>query len=178
MMFDFATTSASGVKVTEANRKGEPVPTGWIVDKYGNPSTKASDFFDGGAHVPFGGHKGYALMMAAEFLGRVFSGSDSYAEAGRGGPIMSHQGVTMIVFKAGLFQASEDYTRRADEMFHRIRAVPPAPGFKEVLVPGDPEVNTRAIREKAGIPIPEEVWEQIRALPGYVSARTESASES
>jgi LDH2 family malate/lactate/ureidoglycolate dehydrogenase len=178
MLFDFATTAGSGVKVANAKRTGEPLPPGWIVDKNGNPSTKASDFFDGGAYLPFGGHKGYALMVGVEFLGRIFSGSDSYAEAGRGGPYMRHQGVTMIVFKADLFQAQGEYARRADEMLHRIRAVPPAPGFKEVLVPGDPEARTRAIRERDGIPIPDDVWEEICALPGFVGARSGSTSNS
>ena len=50
------------------------------VDKEGNPSTNPDDFFDGGAHLPFGGHKGYTLMMAAEFLGRIFSGSDEFVD--------------------------------------------------------------------------------------------------
>ena len=164
MMFDFATTAGSGVKVANAKRKGEPLPSGWIVDKNGNPTTNASDFFDGGAHLPFGGHKGYALMVGAELIGRIFSGSDSYAEAGRGGPYMSHQGVTMIVFKANLFQAYDNFTRRADELLHRIRTVPPAPGFAQVLAPGDPELRTLTIREREGIPIPDDLWQELSAL--------------
>jgi len=76
MLFDFATTAASGVKVANARKKKEPLPLGWIVDKAGNPSTNAEDFFDGGGYLPFGGHKGYALMVGAEFLGRIFSGSE------------------------------------------------------------------------------------------------------
>ena len=170
MMFDFATTVGSGVKINNANRKGEPVPLGWIVDKDGNPTTQASDFFAGGAHLPFGGHKGYAFMMAAEFLGRIFAGSDSYAEAGRGGAIMRHQGVTMIVVKANLFQTYENYTARADEMLERVRNISPAPGFAEVLVPGDLKRRTRATREREGIPIPDDLWQQLTALAGSAGA--------
>jgi LDH2 family malate/lactate/ureidoglycolate dehydrogenase len=170
MMFDFATTSGSGVKINNAKRKGEPLPAGWIVDKDGNPTTNAADFFEGGAHMPFGGHKGYALMMGAEFLGRVFAGSDAYAEAGRGGPIMSHQGVTLIVFKANLFQANENYTTHADEMLERVRSIPPAPGFASVLAPGDPERRTRALREREGIPIPDDLWQELTALASPAGA--------
>lgn len=161
MMFDYATTAMSGVKVVNAQRRGERLPPGSIVDKDGNPSTDANDFFSGGGHVPFGGHKGYALMMATEFLGRIFTGADAFADPNHGGPIMRHQGVTMIVFKADLFQPFAAYADRADEMERRVKGVPPAPGFKEVLVPGDPEIRTRAIRERDGIPIADDIWQSI-----------------
>ena len=44
---------------------------------------------------------------------------------------------------------------------HRVRAIPPAPGFDEVLMPGDPEVRTRAIRQRDGIPIAEDIWQSV-----------------
>ncbi|MCL4488847.1 MAG: Ldh family oxidoreductase [Chloroflexi bacterium] len=164
MMFDFATTSVSGVKVVNAQRRHEQVPPGCIVDKDGNPTTNPDDFFSGGAHVAFGGHKGYALMMAAEFLGRIFVGADNYVEANRAGPVLRHQGVTLVVFRADLFQPFAEYAKSADEMERRVRAVPPAPGYKEVLVPGDPEARTRAARRRDGIPIADDVWQSLKDL--------------
>ena len=164
MMFDFATAAVSGVKVLNAQRRDEPLPPNCIVDKDGNPSTDANDFVNGGGHVPFGGHKGYALMMATEFLGRIFTGADAYVDPKHGGPIMRHQGVTFIAFKADLFQPFSDYADRADEMGRRVRAIPPAPGFDEVLMPGDPEVRTRAIRQRDGIPIAEDVWQSVTEI--------------
>ena len=160
MMFDFATTNLSGVKIINAQRRGEQLPPGSIIDKDGNPTTNPNDFFDGGAYLPFGGHKGYALMMAVELLGRIFTGADALVEEGRGG-LMAHQGVTMVVFKADLFQPLDEYASRADELIRRTRAIPPAPGFKEVLAPGDPEARTRADRQRNGIPIADDIWEPI-----------------
>ena len=161
MMFDWATTPLSGIKIVNAQRQHEQLPPGCIVDRAGNPSTDPDDFFQGGAHVPFGGHKGYALMMAAEFLGRIFTGTDAFADADRSGPVLRHQGVTMIVMQAAMFQPFADYARRADEMERRVRAVPPAPGFQEVLVPGDPEHRMQASRQREGIPIHDDVWQSI-----------------
>ncbi|MGA8212740.1 MAG: Ldh family oxidoreductase, partial [Candidatus Sulfotelmatobacter sp.] len=172
MVLDFATTAGSGVKVKLAQQKGEPLPPGWIVDKAGNPSTNAADFFDGGGHLPFGGHKGYALMLGAEFLGRIFTGSDGYAEKGRGGPIMSHQGVTMVLFRTDLFRPREDWSKGAEELLCRIRSVPPAPGFAGVLAPGDPERRTRSIRESEGIPIPDELWQELSSLAKSTGTET------
>jgi uncharacterized oxidoreductase len=164
MLFDFATTAASGVKVANARKKKEPLPPAWIVDKAGNPSTNAEDFFNGGGYLPFGGHKGYALMVGAELLGRVFSGSDAYVEKSRGGSVMSHQGVTMILVRADLFQSQASCRERADELLCRLRSVPPAPGFTEVQAPGDPEQRTRAKREREGIPLPDELWRELTGM--------------
>ncbi len=161
MMFDFATTAVSGVKVMNAQRRGEQLPPGCIVDKDGNPSTDPNDYFDGGAFAPFGAHKGYALMMAVEFLGRIFTGSDTFMDAGRGGAIMAHQGVTMNVFKADLFRPFDAYASQVDDMGGRIRDVSPAPGFEAVLMPGDPEARTRSARQREGIPIADDIWESI-----------------
>ncbi len=171
MMFDFATTAASGVKVVNAHRREESVPAGWIVDRDGNPTTNPGDFFDGGGHLPFGGHKGYAFMMTAEFLGRILTGADEYVEAGRGGPINRHQGVTLVVMKAGLFRPLTDFARQADEMERRVRAIPPAPGFDEVLAPGDLESRTRVARRRDGIPIAEDTWQSIVAAAESVNVK-------
>src|SRR5581483_418051 len=161
MMFDFATTALSGVKVVNAQRQGKALPPNTIVDKDGKPTTDPNDFFAGGAHIPFGEHKGYGLMMAAEFLGRIFSGANAYADAARGGPIMRHQGVTMIAFRTDLFQTAEQYEKTAREMEQRVHAVPPAPGFQEVLVPGDLEFRTRQTRQREGIPVDDAVWQSL-----------------
>ncbi len=161
MMFDWATTALSGVKVINAERRGEPLPPNCIVDKEGNPTIDAKGFSEGGSYLPFGAHKGYCLMMAVEYLGRIFTGSDDYAEPQRGGPIFRHQGVTMIVMKADLFRTLSDYSESAEEMRGRVRAVSPAPGFEEVLAPGDMESRTREIRGRDGIPIADDVWQSV-----------------
>ena len=164
MVLDFATTAVAGNKATIAQRDGKQLPPGSIVDKDGNPTTNPSDLQDGGAHLPFGGHKGYALMLADELLGRVFSGADSYADTPRGGPFMRYQGITLMVFKADLFQPLADFAGKADELARKVRAVPPAPGFDRVMVPGDLEERARAERRRNGIPIPDVVWKSLTEL--------------
>ena len=166
MIVDYATSAASGVKVVNAQRRGEKVPLGWIVDKNGVPSSDPNDFVDGGGHIAFGGHKGYGLMLAAEFLGPVFLGTDKFADTKRAGPVLRHQGVTMIVFKADMFQPFSEYAQRADEFGNKIRAVRPATGFEEVLIPGDLEARTRKAREKDGIPIADDTWQSVVDVAG------------
>lgn len=164
MMFDYATTAVSGVKVALARDRNESLPPGCIIDKSGNPTVDPNDFFAGGAYLPFGGHKGYALMMAVEFLGRVLTGSDDFVDPDRGGPTFRHQGTTMLVFRADLFRPATDYADQAAEMVRRVRAVPPAPGVAAVLVPGDLEARARVARQQDGIPIPDDIWKSIEDL--------------
>ncbi len=165
LMFDFATTTVSGVKIEDARRRGHLLPPNAIVDREGRPSIDPNDFFDGGAHVPFGGHKGYALSMAAEFIGRILTGSATYADPDRAGPVLRSQGVTFVVMRADLFRPLADFEREVDEMERRTRAASPAAGFDEVLVPGDPEWRSRQQRRASGIPIEAEIWRRIEVLP-------------
>lgn len=166
MLFDFATAASSGVKIVNAQRTGQEVPDGWIVDKEGNSTNNVDDLMEGGGQIPFGAHKGYALAVAAEWLGRVFTGSAQFAQADRGGLYFSHSGAAMMVFRAGLFQPFADYAKRADRLRQRIEAVPPAAGVEKVLIPGDPELQARAHRLREGIPIPESLWRELVDLAG------------
>jgi LDH2 family malate/lactate/ureidoglycolate dehydrogenase len=44
----------------------------------------------------------------------------------------------------------------------KIKAIPPAKGFSQVMLPGEPEYQTKLSREKDGIEIPADTWESVR----------------
>ena len=171
LILDIATTALSGVKVVQARDKNQPLPPGCIVDREGNPTTDPKAFFEGGAYLPFGGYKGYGLMLAAEFLGRIFTGADAFAAKPWGSGIFGHSGATIVAIRADLFGSLDQYSRCAEEMERRVRAVPPAPGFREVLVPGDPEARTRQTRLRDGILIPQPLWQQITDLAASLGVK-------
>src|SRR6185437_11094282 len=83
-------------KIEVARAKKAPLPPGSIVDREGRPTTDPEDYYKGGALLPFGGHKGYALSVMVEFLGRVMTGADAYAEGTRGGPVDGHSGTLIL----------------------------------------------------------------------------------
>ncbi|CAN5723675.1 Ldh family oxidoreductase [soil metagenome] len=163
MLVDFATTSVAAGKISVARAKGEQLPPGSIIDREGRPSTDPEDFYNGGMLLPFGGHKGYSLGLVVEMLGRVLTGADEYAQEGRGGPVYGRSGTFIIALDPGMFRPNDDYRAEVDRSLDRIKRVKPAPGFNEVLVPGEPELRARAQREREGIPIAEATWSAIRA---------------
>ena len=42
-----------------------------------------------------------------------------------------------------------------------VKSCPLAPGFDEILIPGEPERRARQTREKEGVPVDEGTWAEI-----------------
>ncbi len=163
MLVDFATTAVAAGKIRVARAKGASLPPGSILDRDGQHTTNPEDFYHGGVMLPFGGHKGYALSMVVELLGRVLTGADSYAEGGRGGAVYGQSGTFVLAIDPTLFRDRGSYEQAVTETCDRVRAVPPAPGFDEVLVPGDPEARSRIQRQRDGIEVEQATIDAILA---------------
>lgn len=161
VLIDFATSAIASGKIQVARAKREPLPPGSIIDRDGRPTTDPEAFYQGGMLLPFGAHKGYGLAFMIDLLGQALTGSRDFAEPGRGGPVYEESGNLILALDASIFRRSDAYTADAQATVKRVRAVPPAEGFREVLVPGDPERRTRLTREQEGIPVPEATWEAI-----------------
>lgn len=158
VVIDFATTEIAGSKVLAARRRGERLPEGAMIDRDGNPTTDPLAFAEGGALLPFGRHKGYALMLAVELIGRAFVGADAYADTERGGHAMRHQGVTIFAARTDLFQSEDAFLGSVATVVDAVHAVPPAPGFDEVLVPGERAARTAQRVQHDGIVVPDDLW--------------------
>ena len=152
-VIDFATSVIAGGKVLVARSKGVELPPGAIVDKNGRPSTDPAVYFDGGNLLPFGGHKGYALSLFLSLMGGLAGGFASEETA------MS--GLFMQVYDVAAFSSLEAYQQNVRAVLDGIKATPAAPGFDEVLVPGDFEYRSRQQRLADGIEVPAETFRKI-----------------
>jgi LDH2 family malate/lactate/ureidoglycolate dehydrogenase len=171
---DFATTVIAEGKVRVARAKREPLPPGCIVDKEGRPSTDPEDYYAGGALLHAGGHKGYGLSLAAALLGGLaaigqaepsLAGTPRPANASTGDRI---GGVFLVAFDPGAFGDAGEYLATVGRVARAAKAVPPAPGVAEVLLPGEPEARTRQEREHSGIAIPDDTWQAIAEVAAGV----------
>lgn len=163
-LLDMATSAVAQGKLRVAHNKGAKIPLGWLIDTDGNPTQdpRWGVLQPFGAMLTTGEHKGYGLAVACELLGGALTG----------GGVTDHDnktkrrvlnGMLSIVIDPASFGTQESFARDAKSFLAWLRASRPAPGHDRVRVAGEPERETRAQRERDGVPVDEETWNEIRA---------------
>ena len=168
-IMDFATTVVAAGKLELSGEPDAKIPAGWAVDKDGRPATVARQYLEGGAMLPFAGHKGYALMLLVELLAGALTGAGvtqrpQVVSTGTLG--FAGNSTFLIVIDVGAFTDRQKFAVDVDALFSRLDGVAPAPGFQKVVVPGEPEAEQRRKRSKEGFTITAVIWEQIRKIAG------------
>ena len=160
IVLDMATSVVAVGKVLLALDRGERVPEGWMIDSGGSPTTDPRDFFGGGAMLPFGGYKGYGLSVMVELLAGVLTGAGCSMDEDSVG----YNGVLTMAIDIGAFTPIEEFKARTDKLVRRVKTVPLAPGFEEILLPGEKETREKEKRLREGIPIDEVTWKKVLEL--------------
>ena len=160
IVIDMTTSVVAEGKIRVRRNRGESVPEGWIVDSEGNPRTDPGTFYGSprGGILPFGGiagHKGYGLSIIVELLAGALSGAGCAGSGNRNG-----NGVFLLVVDISRFVPFEQYCLEVDEFVKFLKTSPLAPGFDEILVPGELEEKQRQ-QSVRGIDIDEKTWEEI-----------------
>jgi len=155
VLVDFATAAVAAGKIDVARARGTSLPPGSILDKAGRPSINPQDFYDGGILLPAGGHKGYGLALVADLLAGQLMSAEVY-EGSR-----STQGTFIMAIDIEPFRPRAEFGKAVDQRLKLIKAIPPAAGFSEVLIPGEPEYRARAERERNGIEVPQAIWKKL-----------------
>lgn len=157
---DVATSSVAEGKLRVARAKGEAIAPGLIVNSEGRPSIDPSDFYAGGALLPFGAHKGSGFSMLAQLIGVGLAGADpDVLSAKRGG-----NGPFVLAIDIARFRPLEAFLGAVEKHAEAVHASAPAEGADAVLLPGEPEVANRARRAAEGIPVPDSTWAELTAL--------------
>jgi len=63
-----------------------------------------------------------------------------------------------------MFAPLADFRARVDEMIREVKDIPPAEGFTEVLVAGEPEERAKAENDVLGIPLMPPLAASLRRL--------------
>lgn len=166
IVVDFATAAIAEGKLKVAHAAGDKAPPGAVVDKDGRPTTETAAFYDGGALTTFGGHKGFGLSVMAEFMGGVLSGTGVSSVPGYN----NGNGTMLMAIEVGRFVPAADFMKQADAFAERLHSSPRAPGFDEILMPGEPEWRARKRRTEEGIPIPDATRRAINELARELGA--------
>ena len=162
-MLDMATSAVAQGKLRVAHNKGAKIPHGWLIDDQGNPTDdpRWGVLPPLGAMLTFGEHKGYGLAVACELLGGALTG----------GGVTDHDnktqrrvlnGMLSVVIDPQKFGTAAAFEKDARSYLAWLRASRLAPGSDRVRIAGEPEREWRAKRERDGIPVDAETWNEIR----------------
>jgi hydroxycarboxylate dehydrogenase B len=164
-LLDMATSTVSEGKVKVKRQRGEKAPEGWLIDHEGRPTTDPNILYQEprGAILPLGGdagHKGFGLAMVVEILSGILARG---GYGGQGARRFSN-GTFIVVMDIGAFVEPSDFHAEIDDLLAYVKSAPTAPGVVAVTYPGEPEAMEQRQREREGIPLADETWQQIRAL--------------
>ncbi len=161
VMLDMATTTIAAGKARVAYNKGVPVPDGCLIDDGGIPTNDPTGFIRDhtGALRSFGTHKGSGLAVMCEIMAAAVGGGQGAFQPAKGGVLNSMLATVIDLSKLGDPAA---IATDIEAVKSYVKSARPAPGFDEVLTPGEPEKRA-AVRRAEGIDVDETTWRDIRA---------------
>ncbi len=165
IVLDMATSVAAKGKIYLAQTKGEDIPTGWALDKDGQPTRDPAAAL-AGSLLPMAGPKGYGLALCSDVLAGLMTGaafSRNVASMHRDLKRGMNIGLLLGAVQVESFMPLAAFRQLVDSYIEQIKTAAPAPGFTRVYLPGEPEFDTRARREAEGIPVPQAVWKTLVA---------------
>jgi uncharacterized oxidoreductase len=158
---DFATAAIAEGKVALAAAADEQIPPGAVVGPDGRPTTEPADLYRGGALLPFGQHKGYALSVLIEIVGGLLTGTGVSSLPGYDGTF----GTVLVAVDIAAFAPVDEFRGQCEDFCALLAGTAPAEGG-QVRVPGEIEAASRAERLRDGIPLSDRTWADLAALPG------------
>jgi uncharacterized oxidoreductase len=153
---DFSTSIVAEGKVRLYKHAGEALPDGWVIDVDGQPSNDPDALYAGGALLPAGGHKGFALALLVEILGGVLADGGC---ASLGEP--AGNGLVLLAVDPGRSAGRDAFDRRVAAVVEAIASTPPAFDGSPVLIPGDPERASAAQAALDGFELSAHTWRGI-----------------
>ena len=160
LVFDLATSAIAHGDVQIAARQGQMLPEGMGVDSLGQPTRDPKAILNGGALLPFGGHKGSALSMMVELLSAALTGGNFSFEfdwSNHPGAQTPWTGQLLIVIDPSK-TAGQHFASRSEALVQQMRGV----GLQRM--PGDRRYQERAKSLAEGITLPAAELARLREL--------------
>ena len=163
-ILDMATSAVAQGKIRVAHNKREKVSPDWLIDDEGKPTPdpKFGVIEPFGALRTFGLHKGYGLAVVCELLGGALTGGGTWHSDDRSKKRVWN-GMLTILIDPNRMGNADVFGTETSAFLESLRRSPVAPGFDKVRIAGEPERETRAKRERDGISVDANTWEEIVA---------------
>ncbi len=165
ILLDIATSAVAGGKVYAAHQRGEAIPSTWLIDRQGQPTTDGSLYPHHAALAPMAGHKGYGFALLAEVLAGVLTGGAITTQIGSwmfDDPAQpSKHNAAFIALDVAMIAPPDEFQTRMQSLAEELRSAPPAEGVTQVFLPGDLEHRRLNSSRETGIPLPPDVVEKL-----------------
>ncbi|HEX3881982.1 MAG TPA: malate/lactate/ureidoglycolate dehydrogenase [Stellaceae bacterium] len=171
---DMATSKIAMGKVRVARNKGEQVADDILLDADGNATTDPNVMYrrPRGALMTFAEHKGYALAFVAEILAGAVTGSGTMRPERQDAESVTN-GMLLVVIDPARLADPGWINEEVKAMTDYVTASRPRKSSEPVLIPGDPERQTRAKRIAEGVPIDDETWREFAVAARGVNVLVE-----
>ena len=173
-VLDMATTVVTRGKIEVYDRLEKALPSGWAVDKTGQPALDARSLLDdmfhrvGGGIMPLGGdgelfsgYKGFGLAIMVDILCAVLCGApfgpgvaDTATSSGR----VSH---FFGAIRIDAFRDAAAFRQDMDRCCGSSRDSPPAEGAERVYYAGLKEFEAEAESERQGVTLLRKTYDQL-----------------
>ena len=170
LVFDAATSMLAEGKIMVARNKGVDLPAGALTGSDGTPTNDPNALYETPSAVmnSMGAHKGSGLAIMADLLAGSLGGGGC-AQPGVTGLA---NGMLSILIDPNVFTDTNFVQTETTRFTDWVRSARPADPEKPVLLPGDPERNTRMGREENGIPLDETTWRLIQETAASLQVST------
>jgi LDH2 family malate/lactate/ureidoglycolate dehydrogenase len=171
-VLDMSTSVVPGGKISDALRRGQPIPSGWAVDNKGAPTTDPGAVFKGGGGlVPLGGepkfgaYKGFGLGVTVEVFCNILSGAVAsllvVVDPSAAGNRCDH---CFAAIRIDGFGSADAFVASMRDMRRAYHGLPMAKAGETLLLAGELENAIEAKRRREGIPLHEKVVESLAQL--------------
>lgn len=160
VVFDLATSALAHGDIQIAARDGHQVPLGTGLDRHGRPTQDPQAILEGGALLPFGGHKGSALSMMVELLAAGLTGghfSFEFDWSQHPGARTPWTGQLLIVIDPAKSRG-EPFDQRSETLIKQMQAA----GMTRMS--GDRRYKAREKALKEGVELAAAQWQSLRDL--------------
>jgi L-2-hydroxycarboxylate dehydrogenase (NAD+) len=166
VVLDMATTVAAYGKVKAKAQRGEPMPVGWMIDRFGQPLTDPKRAEEGFL-MPIGGYKGYGLALIVGLLAGTLNGAamgKDVIDFNHDDTTTTNTGQAVMAIDLSAFGDVSDFKARVDRLVRDLRSSERMPGVERIWLPGEQSHERRAANERDGIPVPSALLKQLDAF--------------
>lgn len=160
---DLATSIVARGNIIAANKKKEPIPEGWALNRTGQPTTDAAEALLGTVQT-MAGHKGYALALMVEVFSGVLSGAAIGSDVGSMYKNLDRKqdvGHFFCLFDIAAFIDESVFRDRMGWLVDRLKSNKRRLSVEEILIPGERSARAAVTNESNGVALGAETVVEI-----------------